>query len=128
MTHVQYDLQLYYGSNKMFQEIPNFGVEVTFVSGLDLDSVQSAFRPNTKVAWFEPCSNPTILVTDVVAIAKIAHEYNKDIIVVNDNSFLTPYVFVSRLLVNAPCDIMLHLHRNHWQQVLMWYFIPPPNI
>ena len=73
-------------------ELPKAGVDVTMVDGSDLAAVRAALRPNTKVVWFEPCTNPTCFLVDIESIAKSVHEYNKDIIVAVDNTFLTPYV------------------------------------
>lgn len=43
------------------------------------------------MVWIETPTNPTMKVIDIEAVAKLAHSYNKDIIVVVDNTFLTSY-------------------------------------
>src|ERR1700742_1226374 len=53
--------------------LPRFGVEVTFVDATDLAAWKSAVRPNTKAFLVETPANPLLEVTDVEAVAKIAH-------------------------------------------------------
>ena len=69
----------------------DFGVETTFVDSSDPHMVESAFRPNTKVLYFETIANPTMKISDIQAIVKMAHE--RGVIVICDNTFASPYVF-----------------------------------
>ncbi len=69
----------------------DFGVETTFVDSSDSHMVESAFRPNTKVLYFETIANPTMKISDIQAIVKMAHE--RGVIVICDNTFASPYVF-----------------------------------
>jgi len=69
----------------------DFGVETTFVDSSDAQMVESAFRPNTKVLYFETIANPTMKISDIQAIVKMAHE--RGVIVICDNTFASPYVF-----------------------------------
>lgn len=71
--------------------ITRFGVDVTFVDISDLEQVKNAMRPNTRVVYLETPANPTLKVTDIEAVAKIAHT-NKDCMVFVDNTFCTPYI------------------------------------
>lgn len=43
------------------------------------------------MVWFETPSNPLLKIIDVEAVAKISKRHNKDIIIVVDNTFMTPY-------------------------------------
>src|SRR6202044_3947788 len=52
--------------------------------------VLSALRPNTKLIYIETPTNPTMRVTDIGAIAKLANERNVTLAV--DNTFLSPYL------------------------------------
>lgn len=65
-----------------------FGVDVTFVDGVDLDAWQAAIRPETKVCFFETISNPTLEVIDIRAVSELAHKVGALVIV--DNVFATP--------------------------------------
>ena len=48
------------------------------------------FKKNTKVLYFESIANPSMKVPDFDALVKIAHE--KEVVVVCDNTFASPYV------------------------------------
>ena len=50
-----------------------FGIESTYVDTSDLDAVKNAMRPNTKLVFVETPGNPVLAVSDVAAIADIAH-------------------------------------------------------
>ncbi|MGI8435505.1 MAG: trans-sulfuration enzyme family protein, partial [Chthoniobacterales bacterium] len=67
--------QAYHGTNKMLREvfIP-WGLQVAFVDMTDLDAVGAAVRPETKIIGTETPSNPLLQITDLRAIADIAHE------------------------------------------------------
>ena len=68
--------------------LPRFGVEVTFVNGLDLAAWEHAFRSNTKVCFFESISNPNLELVDLPKVVEIAHSHGALVIV--DNVFTTP--------------------------------------
>ncbi|SEA80103.1 O-succinylhomoserine sulfhydrylase [Rubrimonas cliftonensis] len=68
--------------------LPRFGVEITLVDGRDLDAWKAAMRPNTKVAFFESPSNPTLEITDIRAVSEIAHAAGARVVI--DNVFATP--------------------------------------
>lgn len=65
-----------------------FGIESTMVDTSDLDAVKAAMRPNTKVIYVETPGNPTLVVTDLEAVAKLAHEHGARLVV--DNTFMSP--------------------------------------
>lgn len=69
-----------------------FGVNVKFVDMAKLENVKAALSPATKVVYLETPCNPTLKVVDIAEIAKIAHGYNKDIRVIVDNTFASPYL------------------------------------
>ena len=55
----------------------------------DLDAIRKAIRPNTKLIHIETPGNPTLTVSDIRAIAEIAHEHG--ILLSVDNTFASPY-------------------------------------
>lgn len=79
------------------------GVESTFVNVRDLEAVESAIRPETKAIFVETFGNPNSDVTDIDAIAEIAHRHNIPLIV--DNTFGTPYLI--RPLEHG-ADVVVH--------------------
>ena len=66
-----------------------FGVQFTFVDTANPDAVRKALKPNTKLIFTETPANPTLKLTDIAAISKIAKEHGIPHAV--DNTFLTPY-------------------------------------
>ena len=67
-----------------------YGVEVDFIDTSDLEAVRAHLKPNTCAVYLEPPANPNLKITDIAAVAKVAHTYNKDIKVVCDNTFASP--------------------------------------
>lgn len=67
-----------------------WGLKSTFVDSTNLDAVREAIRPETKAIFVETPSNPTLKITDLEAVAAIAHE--KGILAITDNTFMTPYL------------------------------------
>ncbi len=65
-----------------------FGVETTFVDTSNLDEVKNAIKPNTKVVYVETPGNPTLCISDLAEISKIAHKANAKVVV--DNTFMSP--------------------------------------
>jgi len=80
-----------------------FGVENTYVNTNNLNEVKNAIRPNTKLIYTETPANPTIGITDIQALADIAHE--KDIPLCVDNTFCSPHL---QKPFDFGADIVLH--------------------
>lgn len=72
------------------QLLVHFGLEFSFVDTSAADAVIGALRPNTKMLYVETPTNPTLRVTDIAAIAKIANDRHATLVV--DNTFLSPYL------------------------------------
>ena len=72
------------------QLLVHFGLEFSFVDTSAPDAVIGALRPNTKMLYVETPTNPTLRVTDIAAIAKIANDRHATLVV--DNTFLSPYL------------------------------------
>ncbi len=82
--------------------LPRFGVEATLVDGADLDQWRAAMRPNTKTAFLESPTNPTLEIIDIAAVAKIVHENGATLVV--DNVFATP-LLQHPLKLGADCVV-----------------------
>ena len=87
---VVYPKVSYMAVYRMFHELFNkkFGVETVMVDMTDLDAVKAAITPGTRLVHIETPDNPTVSVTDIEAIAKIAHENGAVLSV--DNTFASP--------------------------------------
>jgi len=68
--------------------LPRFGVAVTKVNLADLDAVQAAIRPQTRLIYAETPCNPLLRLTDIAAVAQIAHAAGAKLAV--DSTFATP--------------------------------------
>lgn len=87
---------LYGGSDRYFNRVAaKHGLKFDMVDTREPDNVVNALNANTKLVWFESMSNPLLRVSDIKTICELVHNYNKDIIVAVDNTFLTPYNSVS---------------------------------
>lgn len=73
--------------NELFKN--KFNVETTIVDTSDLEAVKKAVRPNTKLIHIETPGNPTLTISDIRAIAEIAHE--NGVLLSVDNTFASPY-------------------------------------
>jgi len=87
---------------------PRYGIASTLVDGRDLAAWQKAVRPNTKLFFFETPANPTLDLTDIAAVAEIAHAAGA--IVVVDNVFATP-ILQKPLALGA--DVVVYSATKH---------------
>lgn len=70
--------------------LSRYGVEVDFVDTSDLEAVRAHLKPNTVAVYLETPANPTLKITDIAAVAALAHGCNPEIKVVCDNTFASP--------------------------------------
>jgi cystathionine beta-lyase/cystathionine gamma-synthase len=79
-----------YGGTYAFlrKELPRFGIDVTMVSSTDLDALERAITPRTKLIYLESPTNPLLKLVDIKAAAEIARV--KGIKSVIDSTFATP--------------------------------------
>ncbi len=68
--------------------IPDLGIEITKVDTSDLNAVEKALKPNTRLVYIETPCNPLLRLTDIKAIARIAHKANAKLAI--DSTFATP--------------------------------------
>ncbi len=85
------------------QLVSRWGVEISFIDTTLLDSVIQAIRPTTKLIFVETPTNPLMRLSDIAALADLAHAHN--LLLAVDNTFSTPY-FQRPLELGA--DIVLH--------------------
>lgn len=89
--HILSSPVLYGGVYSYFKnELPKFGVEVTFVDFSNPEDIKAAMKPNTKIVYTETIINPLMDVCNIPEVAKIAHEGGAKLII--DNTFATPSV------------------------------------
>lgn len=101
--HVIADEVIYGSTYDLLAGLARFGVEVSFIDTSDTGNVERAFRPGTKLVFFETPANPTNKLTDIRAVSEIAHERGAMVFV--DNTYMTPY-FQQPFLRGA--DVVVH--------------------
>ena len=89
--HVIFSSVTYIAVYRLLNELLNnkFRVETTLVDTCDPANVEAAIRPNTKLIHIETPGNPTLMISDIAAIAEIAHRHGALLSV--DNTFASPF-------------------------------------
>lgn len=105
----------------MTKVLTQYGMEATFTAMNKVEELKGLFKNNTRMVWIESPTNPTLAVVDIEAVCKLAHSIRPDIIVVVDNTFMTPYLQRPLLLgadivthsatkfLNGHCDVVMGL-------------------
>lgn len=83
--------------------LTKLGVEVTPADLSDLDDLKRALRPNTRLVWAETPANPILRLTDIRAVAEIAHAAGAALVV--DSTFATP---IATRPIELGADFVLH--------------------
>lgn len=85
------------------QLLVQFGLEFSFVDTSDLNKLQAAIKPNTRMFYIETPTNPTMILTDIAAASKIAKAGRITLVV--DNTFMSPYL---QQPISLGADIVVH--------------------
>ncbi len=97
-------LDVYGGTFRLLNRVfAGFDLTITPVDTANLDAVRSAITDRTRLVWLETPTNPRLIVSDIQAIANIAHQ-NRALVVV-DNTFATP---VCQQPFSLGADIVVH--------------------
>lgn len=88
--HIVSSMTTYGGTYALLANyLPRFDIATSFVDIADLDAVRNAIRPNTRMIYTESMTNPLLVISDLPALAEIAHKNN--LLLVVDNTF-TPMI------------------------------------
>lgn len=102
--HIVAANNIYGGSyNLLDNTLPSYGITTTFVDPADVSNFEKAIRPQTKAIFVETLGNPNSSVTDIDAVAEMAHRHGVPLIV--DNTFATPYLMRP---IEHGADIVVH--------------------
>lgn len=102
--HVIVPDNVYYGVRVMLTELlAPWGLQSSFVDMTSLDAVRAAILPNTRLIFIETPSNPQIRLTDIAAVASLAHEAG--LLLACDNSIPSP-ILQQPLALGA--DLVVH--------------------
>jgi cystathionine gamma-synthase len=103
-THIIAPQHMYWGLRVWLGEAHRYGHEVTFADMADLDAVARAVRPgSTGIVWIETPSNPLWTITDIAAVADLAHGVGALVCV--DSTAVTP---VLTRPLDFGADIVMH--------------------
>lgn len=89
--------------NLLAHTLPEEGITATFVNPDESGAFLRAMRPNTKAIFIETLGNPNSSITDMEAVAKLAHENGIPLVV--DNTFATPFLLKP---LEHGADIVVH--------------------
>jgi cystathionine gamma-synthase len=102
--HVVLPGDAYGGTFRLVSKVfSRWGVEHTPVDLNDLDALRAAIRPTTRVIWCETPTNPLLNVSDIAALAQVAHEAGALLVV--DNTFASPYL---QRPLTLGADVVVH--------------------
>jgi cystathionine gamma-synthase len=102
--HVIIPVDIYRGTVRIFEEIFNrWNLAVTAVDMTELDQVQAAMRPETRLIWVETPSNPLLKVVDIAQVAAIAHAGNA--LCACDDTWTTPVI---QRPLDLGADLVVH--------------------
>jgi methionine-gamma-lyase len=94
--HIVSSMTTYGGTYALLANyLPKFNIETAFVNISDLTAVEKAIKPNTKIIYTESMTNPLLMISDIPALAEIAHRHGIKLIV--DNTFTPMIISPSRL-------------------------------
>lgn len=95
---------LYGGSfNLITHTLASLGISHTIVKVNDLSALEAAIQPNTKVVYAETFGNPNSDVTNIEAVAEVAHRHHIPLII--DNTFGTPFLIRP---IEHGADVVVH--------------------
>jgi len=94
-----------YGPSRVLMDkhMSRFGVAATYLDTSDLEALRRAIRPETRIVYIESPSNPSMVLTDLEAAARIAHEAGALLVV--DNTFASPYL---QKPIELGADVVVH--------------------
>jgi cystathionine beta-lyase/cystathionine gamma-synthase len=102
--HIVCSHNVYAGTVRLFNQfVGNYGIEIQYVDTSDLKAVEAAIKKNTKLVHIETPSNPTMVLSDIKAIAEIAHAGGAEVSV--DNTFMSPCL---QRPIELGADIVMH--------------------
>lgn len=101
--HIVCISRVYYPTRHFFKHVERFGVETTYVHGVEVADFEAAFKPNTKVLYLESPTSGMAECPPVAELCKAAHA--RGIKVLIDSSWTTPY-FMRPLEIG--CDMVIH--------------------
>jgi cystathionine beta-lyase/cystathionine gamma-synthase len=102
--HIVAGNDLYGGTFRLFERVlKNFGLQFTYTNTCNMLDVDKAIRPETKLIYIETPTNPIMQITDIRAVAALAHQ--RGVLMAVDNTFMSPYL---QRPLELGADFVLH--------------------
>jgi len=102
--HVIVTENTYGGTYRLFEQVLRKNqLHFSYVDTSNIEAIQKAIQPNTRLLFLETPTNPTLKLTDIQAACKTAHSH--DVAVVVDNTFASPYV---QRPIELGADLVMH--------------------
>lgn len=102
--HVISEENTYGGTTRMFTRVyQKLGIEFSFVDTRDVERVREAAKPNTRLVHIESPTNPLMRLTDISAVADVAHQAGALLMV--DNTFASPF---NQRPLSLGADVVMH--------------------
>ncbi len=84
--------------------LPSFGIEYSIVDTTDVEAIEKAIKPNTRLVYVETPANPTLKISDIAQISEMLGKY-ENIKMVVDSTFASPYL---QNALDLGADIVVH--------------------
>ncbi len=102
--HIVAGHNLYGGTFRLFERVlRHFGLSFTYSNTSRLEEVERAIQPRTRLVFIETPTNPVMELTDIAAIARLAHQHG--LLLAVDNTFMSPYL---QRPLELGADIVVH--------------------
>ena len=102
--HVVVTDNTYGGTYRLFERVlRKYQFDFTYVDTSDLQAIEDAIRPETRMLFLETPTNPVLRLTDLAAACQIAHA--RDVMVVVDNTFASPAI---QRPIDFGADLVVH--------------------
>lgn len=102
--HVVAGHDLYGGTFRLFERVlKNFGLQFTYIDTCRMEEVEKAIRAETRLIYIETPTNPIMQITDIRAVAGLAHQ--RGVLMAVDNTFMSPYL---QRPLELGADFVLH--------------------
>lgn len=95
---------IYGGAYRLFTHVyEKLGIKVNYVDATEVENVANAVSKKTKLVWIESPTNPTLKISDIEAVSKVAKSVNALLVV--DNTFASP---IAQKPIELGADIVIH--------------------
>ena len=103
--HVVVMDDVYGGTYRLFERVRrrSAGLQFSFVDLGDLDALEAAIQPHTRLIWIETPTNPLLKLADLAGITAIARRHG--VLTCCDNTFASPWV---QRPIEHGCDLVMH--------------------